>query len=78
MEVGIVSSTSAPKDKTKSVGINRSISVENKCTDTNADRGDGMSWEIGPDIYTRLCIKWIANENLLYSTENSTQCSVVT
>ena len=25
-----------------------------------------------------LCIKWIINENLLYSTENSTQCSVVT
>ena len=25
-----------------------------------------------------LCIKWIINENLLYSTENSTQCFVVT
>ena len=25
-----------------------------------------------------LCIKSITNENLLYSTENSTQCSLVT
>ena len=34
--------------------------------------------EIGTDIYTLLCIKQITNENLLYSTGNSTQCSVVT
>ena len=40
----------------------------------------GMNWEIGIDIYTLLilCIKQITNENLLYSTGNSTQCSVVT
>ena len=39
-----------------------------------------MNWEIGIDIYTllMLCIKWITNENLLCSTGNSTQCSVVT
>ena len=39
-----------------------------------------MNWEIGTDIYTLLilCIKQITNENLLYSTGNSTQCSVVT
>ena len=38
-----------------------------------------MNWEIGIDICTLLiiCIKWITNKNLLYSTENSTQCSVV-
>ena len=34
-----------------------------------------MNWEIGIDVYTLLCIKQIANENLLYSTGNSTQCS---
>ena len=39
---------------------------------------DGMNWEIGIDIYTPLRIKQITNENLLYSTGNSTQCSVIT
>ena len=42
------------------------------------ERGGGMNWKIGIDIYTLLCIKQITNENLLYSTGNSTQCSVVT
>ena len=42
--------------------------------------GGGMNWEIGIDIYTLsiLCIKQITNENLLYSSGNSTQCSAVT
>ena len=26
----------------------------------------GMNWEIGIDIYTLICIKWITNKNLLY------------
>ena len=38
----------------------------------------GMNWEIGINIYTLLCIKQITNENLLYSTGNSTWCSVET
>ena len=44
------------------------------------EREWGVNWEIGIDIYilSILCIKWITNENQLYSTENSTQCSVVT
>ena len=25
-----------------------------------------MSWEIGIDMYTRICIKWITNKILLY------------
>ena len=25
-----------------------------------------MNWEIGIDIYTLICIKWITNKNLLY------------
>ena len=39
-----------------------------------------MNWEIGIDIYKLLilCIKQITNENVLYSTGNSTQCSVMT
>ena len=28
--------------------------------------GGGMNWEIGIDIYTLICIKWITNKNLLY------------
>ena len=29
--------------------------------------GDGaMNWEIGTDIYTLMCIKWITNKNMLY------------
>ena len=43
-------------------------------------RADGRNWGPGIDIYTLLilCIKYITDENMLYSTENSTQCSVVT
>ena len=25
-----------------------------------------MNWEIGTDMYTLICIKYIANKNLLY------------
>ena len=38
----------------------------------------GMGWETGIDIYALLCIKQTTNENILYVTGNSTQCSVVT
>ena len=58
---------------------NRHTDVENKLMDTKGERGGGgMNLEIGIDIYTLLCIKLITDENLLYSTGNSTQCSVVT
>ena len=30
-------------------------------------KGGGMNWETGMDIYTRLCIKEITNENQLYN-----------
>ena len=39
--------------------------------------GGGTNWEIGIDIYTLLYIKQITNKNLLYSTGNSTQYSVM-
>ena len=31
------------------------------------ERGGGvMNWEIGIDIYTLICIRWVTNKNLLY------------
>ena len=32
-----------------------------------------MNWEIGIDIYTLICIKWITNKNLLYKKMNKIQ-----
>ena len=32
-----------------------------------------MNWEIGIDIYTLICIKWITNKNLLYKKINKIQ-----
>ena len=57
---------------------NRDTDIESKRMVTKGGKGCGMNWEIGIDIYTLLGIKKITNENLLYSTWNSTQCSVVT
>ena len=37
-----------------------------------------INWEIGIDIHKLLYIKHVTNKNLLCSTENSTQCSVMT
>ena len=51
---------------------------ENKYMDTKGEKGSGMNWEIAINIYTLLCIKQTTNDNRLYSTGNSTQCSVVT
>ena len=31
-----------------------------------AKGGGGMNWEIGIDMYTLICMKWITNKNLLY------------
>ena len=52
--------------------------VKNKYMDTKWGRGDGMNWQIGTDIYTLLYIKCMTSENILYSTRNSTQRSVMT
>ena len=40
-------------------------------------KGVGINWKIGIDIYTLLYIKLITNKDLLYSTGNSTQYSVM-
>ena len=45
---------------------------------TRQERGGGINWEIGIDIYTLLYIKSKTNKDLLYSTGNSTQYSVMT
>ena len=44
--------------------------------DTKGERRAGMYREFGLCIYTVLCIKWIINKNLLYTTGNSTWYSV--
>ena len=44
------------------------------------EKGERGGDELGDrvDIYTLLGVKWITDENLLYSTRNSSQCPVVT
>ena len=32
--------------------------------------GGVMNWEIGIDMYTVMCIKWMTNKNLLYKKIN--------
>ena len=39
--------------------------------------GGGIDWEFGIDMYTLLYLKWITNKDLLYSTGNSAQYSVI-
>ena len=66
-------------------GRNTDTDVGNKRMNTKGETGRGtigMNWETGIDIYTLvilviLCIKQMSNENILCSSENSTQCSVV-
>ena len=55
----------------------KSGDVENKCTDTKGGKWRGgrgvMNWEIGMDMYTLICIKWINNKNLLHKKTNKTK-----
>ena len=44
---------------------NKDTDVENKCMDTKGESVGVMNWEIGINIYTLTCIKWITNKNLL-------------
>ena len=39
--------------------------------------GEGIVTEFGVDVYTLLYLKWITNKDLLYSTGNSAQLSVI-
>ena len=61
---------------------NRDTDVESKVRDIKvgkvmnikAGKSSWVNWETGINIYTLILrIKWITNENLLYSTGNSTQ-----
>ena len=38
--------------------------------------GGGTVREFGMDMYTLLYLRWITNEDLLYSSGNSAQCFV--
>ena len=40
--------------------------------------GEGIVREFGTYMYTLLYLKWITNKDLLYSTGNSPQYSVIT
>ena len=39
--------------------------------------GEGINWKIGIDTYTLLYIRQITNKDLLYTTGNSTQYSIM-
>ena len=60
-------------------GRSRGTDIENKRVDTKGGKwregggGGGKNWEIGIDIYTLICIKWITNKNLLYKKINKIQ-----
>ena len=56
-------------------GRKRDTDVENKRMDTKGESGGGgvMNWEIGIDMYTLICIKWITDKNLLYKKINKIQ-----
>ena len=41
------------------------------------DDGEGIVRELGTDMCSLLCLKWITSKDLLYSTENSAQCHVI-
>ena len=38
---------------------------------------EGIVRECGMDIYTLLYLKWISDKNILYSTGNSAQYSII-
>ena len=38
--------------------------------------GEGINRELGTERYTRLCLRWITNKDLLCSAQNSAQCYV--
>ena len=57
------------------VGYNSAIEQQ---VVTKGERQGGINWKIGTDIYTLLYIKQITNKDVLDSTGNSTQYSVMT
>ena len=55
----------------------RLTDLENKRMVTGGEVwGEGIFREFGINTSTLLCLKWITNKDLLYTTGNSAQCSV--
>ena len=52
-------------------------SARGQQTMARGEKGGGINWEIGIDIYTLRYIKQITSKDLLYSTGNSTQYTVM-
>ena len=53
--------------------------IENNLVVTKGEvRGWGINQELGMNAHTLLYIRQKTNKDLLYSTRNSTECSVVT
>ena len=55
-----------------SLSIGRYVMVNFMC-----QAGGGINWETGIDKYAPLYIKYITNKDLLYSTDTSSQYSVM-
>ena len=65
------------KKQTKTYFPNRDSDTKNKLMVKEGERWGGMmNEEVGINIYILLYIKEGTNKNLLYSTENYTQCFV--
>ena len=60
------------------VDISFCMCIRNSGSIINYLPGEWINWEIGIDIYTLLYIKQITKKDLLHSTGNSTQYSVMT
>ena len=54
-----------------------SLTLKTNLMVTKGERGGGVK-EFGVNICILLCIKYRSNKDLLYSTGNSTQYSVIT
>ena len=52
--------------------------LENELVDTRGKAEGAIDWEFGMDMYTLIYLKWTTNKDLLYSTGNSAQFSVIT
>ena len=75
-----VQKTAPPKKGTNELIYKTEIELQMQKTNLwlPGDKGGGgINWEIGIDVYTLLHIKQITNKDLLYSTGNSTQYSVM-
>ena len=56
---------------------NRLTDLENEFMVPGGRAVGGTDWEFGIDMYTLLYLKYITNKDLLHSTGNSAQYSVI-